>query len=446
MPRPFRISRRMMLRGLGGAALALPHLEAMGQSAPFPKRFVVFFSPNGTVPGTFWPTGTETNFVLPEILKPLERHKAEMLVLDDVDMKSASSGPGQGHNAGMGHCLTGIEMLPGPDKGGAGLGGGISIDQAVANVIGTKTAFKSLELGIQAWGTGGPTTVDAWSRLNFSGPGVYVPVENSPWNAFNRVFANVGSGGNPPPPDPNLARRKTILDAVYADYVDFRKKLGAEDRQRLDSHVNSIQSLQAQLNTVPPMPTLTCGRPTLAPAVDVNANNNFPIVGKAQMDVAAAALACNLTNVVTLQWERAFGKAKYSFIPNSNMSSDHHGLSHDTGSSALAQLTQINAWIAEQLASFIDRLKSYKEGSGTVFDNTAILWCNELGEGSTHTHSRIPWVLMGKAGGALRSGRYLRFNHAPHNNLMVSILNAMGSPATTFGNPKFCTGPLPGLT
>ena len=52
-----RISRRAILRGAAGAAIALPWLEAMSprraRAAASPKRFIVMFSPNGTLP-TQW--------------------------------------------------------------------------------------------------------------------------------------------------------------------------------------------------------------------------------------------------------------------------------------------------------------------------------------------------------------------------------------------------------
>jgi len=81
----------------------------------------------------------------------------------------------------------------------------------------------------------------------------------------------------------------------------------------------------------------------------------------------------------------------------------------------------------------------------SLLDHSVVLWCNELGKGNSHTKRDIPYVLAGGAGGALPTGRYLRYGEAPHGNLFVSILNAVGVPDTSFGDPDFCTGPLPGL-
>jgi hypothetical protein len=94
----------------------------------------------------------------------------------------------------------------------------------------------------------------------------------------------------------------------------------------------------------------------------------------------------------------------------------------------------------------MQQLASVPEGDVTMLDHTVILWVNELAQGNTHLHDRMPFVLAGSGGGALRTGRYLNFGGASHNDLLVSVLNAFGIPEQTFGHPDFCTGPLPNLT
>jgi hypothetical protein len=128
----------------------------------------------------------------------------------------------------------------------------------------------------------------------------------------------------------------------------------------------------------------------------------------------------------------------------------HHDLSHrgDDDAAAVDRLTRINTWYAQQLAALVTRLKQTPDGSGgTLFDGTLILWCNELSKGNTHSRNAAGYVLAGSAGGAIRTGRFLDFSAAPqpHNNLLVSLLNAMGAPDTRFGKSDWCTGPLPGL-
>jgi len=177
------------------------------------------------------------------------------------------------------------------------------------------------------------------------------------------------------------------------------------------------------------------------------ANDAFPAVGGIQLDLMAMALACDITRVASMQWSRSVSSTRFTWL---NVAQGHHDLSHrpDTDPGAVSDLTKINTWYAQQLAGLIDRLKATPDGAGgTMFDGTLVLWCNELAKGNTHGRVGAPYVLAGSAGGALRTGRFLRYDGQglPHNNLLVSILNAMGVPDTTFGKPDWCTGPLAGL-
>ena len=88
-------------------------------------------------------------------------------------------------------------------------------------------------------------------------------------------------------------------------------------------------------------------------------------------------------------------------------------------------------------------MKAIPEGEGTVLDNTLLVWVNEHQKGNNHDRNEMPYVLAGKAGGAVKTGRWLRVDGSvPHNNLWVGCLHAMGIEATSFGNPKYCTGAL----
>jgi hypothetical protein len=123
-------------------------------------------------------------------------------------------------------------------------------------------------------------------------------------------------------------------------------------------------------------------------------------------------------------------------------------MSHDPDSNTdtKAMLTKINNYLAGELAYIAKRLKSIPEGTGNMLDNTMILWCNELARGNSHSRNNETYVTVGKAGGAVKTGRYLKFaTRTNTNNLMVSILNAYDNPTTTFGNPAYCTGALAGF-
>ena len=106
----FHLNRRAVLRGAGTVAIALPWLEIMGSerravaaTAPA-KRFLAVYTPGGTVPEKWTPTGTEANFILSPILAPLAPVQKNLLVLSGIDMKSKS---GEQSQAGMIAWLTG---------------------------------------------------------------------------------------------------------------------------------------------------------------------------------------------------------------------------------------------------------------------------------------------------------------------------------------------------
>ena len=167
--------------------------------------------------------------------------------------------------------------------------------------------------------------------------------------------------------------------------------------------------------------------------VSAQANDSFPAVGALQMDLLTMALACDLTRVASLQWSRSVSQTRFTWL---DITEGHHDLSHraDTDADAVNKLTQINTWYAQQIAGLIARLKATPDASGgTLFDNTLLLWCNELAKGNTHSRQDAPYVLAGNAGGALRTGRFLSYEGQglPHNNLLVSMLNAMDVPDTT---------------
>jgi hypothetical protein len=448
--KPFRLSRRAMLRGAGGVAVALPMLEimtpmkrALAQTAP-PKRFIVWFTPNGTIKPAWTPTGTPgTNFTLSRILAPLETNKAHITVLDGIDNVVATKGLGDDHMKGMGAMLTGIELLPGTTQGGccepAGLAGGISVDQEIANNIGTTTKFKSLELGVQTGGGG-----NVWAYTSYSAANQPLPPDQNPANVFNRVFSSIGT--NTAELQRIAAERRSVLDAVKRGYSSLNPKLGSFDRQKLDEHFTHIRDMETRI-TANPTAGMACVKPA-APTIDYRANANFPMVGKLQMDMMVMAMACDLTRVGTIQWERSVGDVRFTWVDPA-ITRGHHDFSHDGDGTVdtVEMLTKINVWFTEQFNYLINSLKAVPDPmGGTLLDNTLILWVNELSRGNAHSHPDMPFLLAGHAGGGLPGGQFLKFSGSvSHNNLLVSCLNLMGVNATTFGNPAYCTGRLTGV-
>jgi Protein of unknown function (DUF1552) len=449
----FRLSRRALLRGSAGVAIGLPFLEIMSPraraaTAAAPKRYINFFSPNGTIYPAWVPTaGTSpSSFTLSRILAPLAPNQKSLVVLDGISNVAGTKGNGDDHMRGMGTMLTGTELAPGTTMGGAGtpagLAGGISVDQAIAAITGQTTKFKSLELGVEAGSAG-----TVWGYTSYSGASQPLPPDNSPASVFTRVFSTLGTNGSQA--QRLAAERKSVLDAVIANYTKVNPRLGAADRAKLDAHLTNVRDLETRVAAVGATVGASCAKPAM-PTGDYKMNASFPAVGKLQMDLLVMAMACDLTRVGTVQWENSVGGTQFTWV-DPTITRGHHDMSHDDDSNAdtMEKLTKINIWYAQQLNYLLTALAAVPEptasGMGTMLDNTVVVWCNELAKGNIHSHAPQPFVLAGGAGGALQTGRFLQFNKVPHNNLLVSLINLMGGTATTFGNPAYCTGPLAGI-
>lgn len=457
----WRLPRRTFLRA-GGVALGLPLLNAMEASAarPPPKRLVVIYTPNGTIPKNFWPAGSGSDFALSTILRPLEAHRRDLTLLGGIDILTGNRGPGDPHQRGTGACLTGAPLMNGTFSGdnneAAGWASSISIDQHVANAIGRDTPYRSLEFGVMV---GDPTVR---GRVSYAGPGRPMPPENSPRRLYERVF------------EPGLSvaekalhrqRRRKVVDRLRSQYLALRARVGQEDQRRLESHIESLVEVDKQLSR----PGIEFGGATCSPVEVPDFGESFdygrlPEVGKAQLDLMSLVLACGVTNVVSLMWTHSQSTASYP-IPvrfggrTYAKTGGHHGLAHkgDDEAEFIAKNTAINRFFAKNLAYLVERLKSVPEGEGTLFDSTLVLWTNEQSKGNSHDMGDMPYVLAGSAGGALRAGQYLRFapelaarkrgqKGVSHNRLLETLSAAMGvSVGEGFGDTTLGTGVLPGL-
>jgi hypothetical protein len=429
-----------MLHAVVAGAVGLPWLEtfapntAHAATAPA-KRFVVMFSPNGTIAESWLPAGTETEFTLGPILQPLDGRKDDLVVIAGVDQMGLG---GDGHQNGMGGMLTGAGLLTGRFAGvgapPAGWAESQSIDQRLADELGRGLPFRSIEFGVQ---TG---AADNWGRMVYRGRNRPLPPREDPARAFDEIFG--AALLEPAERDARRARRQSILDHVSRDLMRLSGEVGAADRLRLDQHLTYLREVEQRL-AAQSRGIAECALPERP--VTPSGAEAFGAIGDLHIDLMVLALACGQTRVASLQWSRSVSDVRFTWL---GIDEGHHTLSHmpDTDTTAQDKLVRINTWYAEKFASIVEKLRMYSEGDGTLFDNSLLLWCNELAKGNVHSRIDAPYVLAGSAGGALRTGRFLQYSgDVPHNDLLLSILNAFGLPDTTFGRREWCTGPLAGL-
>lgn len=445
----FTLSRRDLLSrlGVGSAVLPflgnLPSLAAADNAAP-KKRLIIVFSPDGVVKKNFWPQiagpfltpgPIRVPAELPPILQPLDPFRDRLLTLKGVHNKV--KGDGDLHMRGMGCLLTGIELFPGNIQGGgdtpAGWASGLSIDQEIRNHLQrrpeTSTRFGSLEFGVLV-----PNKADTWSRMVYTGANRPIAPIDDPYQMFHKLYGQLK----------DRESMQSVLDEVREDLATVAKALPAEDRRILEEHTALVRSFEKELSS--DRVEVAHAVPKLEEGV-VEQNDQMPKLSRMQIELVVSSLAADFTRVATLQYTQSVGQPRFKWL---GVDEGQHELSHEPNSNEAAQekLTKINAWYAGEIAHLAKRLAETPEpgGGGSLLDHTTILWTNELGEGNSHSHADIPWVLIGNGLG-FSMGRAADYGGVPHNRLLLALAHAMGhTELTRFGNPDYCgNGPLTGL-
>ncbi|MCA9218055.1 MAG: DUF1552 domain-containing protein [Planctomycetales bacterium] len=430
-------TRRRFLRDLGIGAASLPFLGGLRSLASeanriTPKRLIVMFSPNGTLPNEFWPDefGEDKPLTLKPMLDVLAPFREQILMLKGVNNKIR--GDGDNHMRGMSCLLTATELSPGNIQGGshtpAGWASGISIDQELRTHFqsrdDTRTRFGSLEFGVAV-----PNRADPWTRMSYAGPDKPVAPIDSPGVMFDRLYGGAQDRENV----------SSVLDFVRDDLRKVSEKLSPEDRRLLEEHMQHVTQLEKSIAASEQENELVHPEPEIDPEIEL-VNDNTPAISRMQIDLLVNALANDMTRVASLQFMRSVGQARMRWL---DINDGHHSLSHEPDKNEVAydKLKRINSWFAGELAYLTKRLADTPEPSGTggcMLDNTQIVWVNELGKGNSHTLSNIPFLLVG-GGAGFKTGRALDLNDAAHNRLWLSVANGLGhTELAVFGTEKYC--------
>lgn len=455
------LSRRTLLRGAGGIALALPFLDAMSPRAAHaqtaPKRLVVFFSANGTIQDQWQPAGGETDFTMSPILAPLEAHRDDLLIMRGLNNEASYIYDPNAHDTSMATMLTGDALLIGPSGTGRaghvldGTANGPSIDQEIARVIGGQTRLSSLELGVQSTTTILEPMPTRMCYRGERGNARSVPPEDDPKTVFSRLFMDAGASSDSL--DDLIRQRRSVLDFVVRDFERLQPRVSVADRQKLDRHLSTVREFERSLENLGGNETMGCQVPGEPPTVNLDPVDciqddrparcfgDFNELGKAQMDLLVLALTCDLTRVVSLQWATAESTIFHSDL---GVAGEHHLMSHDARGNR-EDIIKIDTWYAEQFAYLLDALKSHTDADGTsVLGSSVVMWVNELSNGEIHDRRDLGWIIAGQGNGSIRTGRNLRVTNTTTNQLFASLMNMYGSPTESFGAPEF-GGTLSGL-
>ena len=450
MKKSWNIPRRTLLTG-AGVAVALPFLEQMllpsahGQAPANPKRFVAMVFPNGIHMGKFTPATTGPGYALTSILTPLAPVKEDVLVVSGLENSILMSG-GNAHLRGFAGFLT--AATPGGTAQPLMLDNHISVDQVMAATLSGKTRLPSLELSAgldnavqAAAGDCDGTPCLYGSVMSWKSPTQPALAEENPQAAFDRLFSgsavpgtSTPGGGADPAADARRALKLSVLDAVKSDTQSLSAKLGPTDKAKLDSYLTSLRELEMRVSatsSTPLPPSQNCGSPTRP--TDAYAND-YPKRLQALMDVAALALQCDVTRVITLigaGWE---SPAEFPFL---GVSGDHHGISHHGNSAQnLAYLEKIDTWEVEQFAYFVARLKGMQEGAGSILDSSFVYMGSDVSDGDLHNYVNLPVLVAGRFGGAVNPGRHLMLPPTPIGNMFLTALQGFDPTAPAFASSQ----------
>lgn len=444
--RPLSFTRRNLIRSSLAATIFFPLLEANRAQAAsgFPTRLIVVTTPNGTRDKLFWPKGTETNFTLNTLAAPLEPFKNRLTFLKGIKLNDSLQNGALGGTLGSEHARgTGGMLTARPLNAGtqfksfgnttSGWGSGQSIDQYLAERFGSQTTFKSLQLGVHVRDT------EVRARISYRGSNQPNPPREDPADVFKTLFGSLAT-------DKLNTQRNSVFDITRSELQRVMGKVGSDDRLKLEAHLTSMRDVEQRLTKSQDGSAASCRAPSMQ-AVDLKADDQYLAAGRLQTDLAAAALACNQTRFLTLQWSYSESEHLFQFL---NINGNHHNISHDFAQSGAGydNYNKIQTWYAEQVRYLLERLDSYQEGSGTLLDNTLVLWATEIGESTQHALTNMPYVFAGGAGGKIRPGRFIDYSAKPkdNNQMLVSIAHAMGAEdLTQFGDLAGATGPLPSL-
>ena len=425
--------RRSFLKGVSlgaGGLLLAPLLQKVAAAADGnvtpPKRLIFFVFDNGF---------REIDGTLPEGV-PLESNELRQIPLKGLklplDIKPF--GPFQDRMT----ILHGLRSHTQVGHGGffAALSGSAadkhtpqaeSIDAAIAKIA--PGVFPLLHLGI------GPhvTTAYCCSAWGKNRP---IAALCRPELAYESLFGNVGATRN------DFAARKNLLDFVTRDVRRLKAEIVGPERELVDSHLDAIESLSKRdglLANKFDTGALKKHAPKLKPP------QSMTETVAAQCDIAAAALLAGLTNVVTITAGLCSIPANYSGI------SDVHP--HGIGHGLFDILSKYHNFLATQAARMLTKLQETKEGTGTMLDNTLLVF---MSDSANQQHSwkgaNWPFVLVGNLGGKLKSGQFLSYpvskretwdaqgqlmgaaaaSNPAINALYCTLLHAVGAPRDTF--------------
>ena len=388
------------------------------------------------------------------VLQPLYRHRDQMVVLEGLARLSDALDPyGDGHARGHIACMSGTASAYEYD-GVKSQGATPSMDQRIHEFLREQAPYlQSLDFRPRPNRQNGALFHEYLYRSNGMGGADRLPTQADPDEAFAFLFGD----NEPSEPSPFDQGQDAVLSMSLEQFDALAPALSAGDRIKLEAHRQMLHQLQQGLAQ-----PFDCGSVPMPASVEgLSRAAQYEADFESFARMVGAAFACGTSRVATLGLvtipPEAYG------LPQS--ASIHHEYEHESspfdgfaqgspfepgypGASPLwidayEGMVQRNVWQAEQVAKVIDILRELpgEDGSGSLLDDTLVVYVSELSHGS-HGTEHYPVILFGGLAGAVTPGRYIKYAQnnpnpwnrnyrnewtgTPHSHLFISILQAFG--------------------
>ena len=437
----FLIDRRTCLKGIG-ASLALPLLQTMGwadstQGKPFkpPVRLGFMYMPHGVIMDQFWPADAESFLTTPppalDSLRPVLDQCLLMKGISGVPIAPFNGAP---HALELSTWLTAV--LPDADRRNQ-INIAISADQIAANYVGGLTSLPSLELATM------PQTHKEnqeglnegyYSHCSFRSPTQAVPAETNPRSVLNRLFGKSDQPGNLTQAD---ALDRQMLDLVLGGARDLRRKLPRDDQHKLDEYLDSVRSVERRIAAIEYRQKEAALESAGVRASKRHASDSPPIeikIPEGDKRSEYMQVMCDL-NVLAFQTDTTRVSTYIGSTPNGvsypelGFKDEHHSQTHHNNKPGqVGKVAAITAFNISQFAYMVKKMHSLREGEGTLLDNCIMMWGSGLEDGNTHGRENLPFIVAGKGGGSINTGRFLANIKGNQGDLLTTLLACAGVP------------------
>jgi hypothetical protein len=318
----------------------------------------------------------------------------------------------------------------------------ISADQIAANYVGHLTSLPSLELATM------PQTHKEnqeglnegyYSHCSFRSATQAVPAETNPRSVLNRLFGLTDQAGQRKPGQSAQtgALDRKMLDLVIGGAKDLRRTLPRGDQHKLDEYLDSVRSVERRIAAIEYRQKEAALEKAGVSTSKRHASDSPPIEIKIPLGDKRSEymqVMCDL-NVLAFQTDTTRVSTYIGSTPNGvsypelGFKDTHHSQTHHAqDAEKVRKVAAITAFNVEQFAYMIKKMQSIREGDGTLLDNCIMMWGSGLEDGNKHARENLPFIVAGRGGGTINTGRFLTNVQGNQGDLLTTLLGCAGVP------------------